>query len=145
MPHQPHGKLSTKVTINYYYWGNQANSHSPPAWIPPVTCWRRTMQVWSSCRQVCNAQAINHISNNRSALVSLPPTNCSGKAPLLYISLESCGDLKKCFLLKEPFLFTVEYSWILQVVKHTQKVFFFNSWGNKPKEDVYLILLADLI
>ena len=61
---------------------------------------------------VCNAQAAKHVSNQGSALLSPPPTtNCSGNALVLRVSLESNGDLKQCFLLlKEPFLFTVEYS-----------------------------------
>ena len=40
-------------------------------------------------------------------------------------------------------LFPVEHAWILQI--STKKKFFVHSWWKKPKENVYLILLADLI
>lgn len=41
----------------------------------------------------------------------------------------------------------MEDVWILQIAtkKKKKKSFFVNSWWKKPKENVYLILLADLI
>lgn len=40
----------------------------------------------------------------------------------------------------------MEDVWILQIsTKKKKKSFFVNSWWKKPKENVYLILLADLI
>lgn len=39
----------------------------------------------------------------------------------------------------------MEDTWILQISTKKKKSFFVNSWWKKPKENVYLILLADLI
>lgn len=147
MPHQLHGELLTSVTIHAITEGIRHSHlpHLPGSHLWLMTRWRSAMQVWSSCGQVCNAQATNHINNHWRALVSLPHKLLWKGTSAAHCFGEQWWSEETLPL--ERTLFT--HSGILlnfaDRQTHTQSFFFFNSWGNKPKEDVYLILLADLI